>query len=106
MNIEICEIRAMPANPIQASGDQSSQPPKPTQDQNKRRPHPASINGQLSHSLRIKSAEYWLKLEEADEAVRELEALPGRSWNHPLAVEVRVAAMEVLRERTGAIGQD
>ena len=40
------------------------------------RPSP-SLTGQLSlsHSIRIKSAEFWLILGEADEALRELEAL-------------------------------
>jgi allophanate hydrolase subunit 1 len=31
-------------------------------------------------SLQIKAAEYWLKLGEADQALKELEALPSRSW--------------------------
>ncbi len=64
-----------------------------------------SIPGQLSlsHSLRIKSAEFWLILGEADEALRELEALPGRAWNHPSAKKVCVAALRVLDERTGQI---
>jgi hypothetical protein len=34
----------------------------------------------LKNSLQIKAAEYWLKLGEADQALRELEALPSRSW--------------------------
>jgi hypothetical protein len=97
----------MPANPIPAQSDQYSQPPQPSPHQNKRRPHPTSINGRLSlsHQVQVKSAEFWLMLGESDEAVRELEALPIRAWNHPSAIKVRVAALEVLRERTGAMVQ-
>jgi hypothetical protein len=72
-------------------------------------PHPAtSINGRLSrcHALRVKSAEYWLRLGEADEAVRELGDLPQSAWNHPSANKVRVAALEALRQRTEAIVQN
>ena len=67
-----------------------------------------SINAQLSlsHALRVKSAEYWLMLGEADQALRELEALPKRAWNHPSAVKARVAALAVFGERTGAIVQE
>jgi len=50
----------------------------------------------LSHALRIKSAEYWLKLGEADQALRELEHLPKSGWNHPYAVKNRIAALGVL----------
>ena len=56
----------------------------------------------LSDQIRIKSASDWLMLGEADEVERELEALPGRVWDHRLAVEVRVAALETLQERNGA----
>jgi hypothetical protein len=54
----------------------------------------------ISHAVQVKSAEYWLKLGEADLAMRELEALPQSTWNHPAAIKVRVAAMGVLRTRT------
>ena len=65
---------------------------------NKHGPGATSINGQLSlsHLIQVKSAELWLMLGGADEAVRELEALPRRSWNHPSALKARVAALEVL----------
>ena len=116
MNIEICETRPpqLSAVQIQAPSDQSIQklPIKPTAHHaNHDKPDPGqstSLPGQisLSHQIRIKSAEYWLRLGEADEAVRELEALPSRSWNHPPAVKVRVAALEVLGERTGAIVEE
>jgi len=60
----------------------------------------------LSHALRVRSAEYWLRLGEADKALRELEALPKSAWNHPSAVESRVAAVGALEERTGAVARE
>jgi hypothetical protein len=53
----------------------------------------------IQDSLQIKAAEYWLKLGEADQALKELEALPSRFWNHGWALKTRIAAMGVLRER-------
>jgi len=53
----------------------------------------------LKASLQIKAAEYWLKMGEADQALRELEALPSRFWNHRWALKTRIAAMGILRER-------
>jgi hypothetical protein len=50
-------------------------------------------------AIQIKAAEYWLKLGEADQALRELEALPSRSWKCGWALKTRIAAMGVLRER-------
>jgi hypothetical protein len=60
----------------------------------------------LSHALQVRSAEYWLRLGEADQALRELEALPQSAWNHHSAVEARVAAVGVLQERTGAVARE
>ncbi len=60
----------------------------------------------LSHALRVKSAEFWLMLGEADQALRELEALPKSAWNQPLAVKARVAALEVLGGRTSVNVQE
>jgi hypothetical protein len=54
----------------------------------------------INHAIQIRAAEYWLSLGEADEALRELEKLP-QTWNHPAAIKVRVAALEVLAERSG-----
>jgi hypothetical protein len=72
------------------------------------RRQPTSIKGRLplSHALRVKCAEYWMTLGEADQALRELEALPQCAWNHLWAVKVRVAALKILQERTGAIVQE
>ena len=53
----------------------------------------------VEHSLQFKAAEYWLKLGEADEALRALEALPSRFWSHVWAIKTRIAAMGMLRGR-------
>jgi hypothetical protein len=65
---------------------------------------PTTIKNHLSipHAVRIQSAKCWLELGQADEALRELEALPMKAWNHPLAVEARVAAIGALNERNQA----
>ena len=60
----------------------------------------------MSHVLRVKSAEFWLKLGEADQALRELEALPESTWNHPSAVKTCVAALGALRERAETVVQE
>ena len=61
----------------------------------------ANVEPQLSmrDALRVQAARYWLELGEADEALRELEALPSESWRHPVAVEVRLAALHVGGDR-------
>ncbi len=53
----------------------------------------------MQASLQIKAAEYWLKLGEADQALRELEALPSKVWTSGWALKTRIAAMGVLRGR-------
>jgi hypothetical protein len=53
----------------------------------------------IDHAVQVKSAEYWLKLGEADQALRELEVLPTTSWNHDWATKIRDAATAVLRGR-------
>ncbi len=78
-----------------SASDNSSSP-------NRNQPESRSRNGQdqgqlsLSQALRIRSAHYWLELGEADQALRELEALPSGAWGHPLAVSVRVAALRAV----------
>jgi hypothetical protein len=53
----------------------------------------------INDSLQIKAAEFWLKLGEADQALKELEALPKGTWKHGWAIKTRVAAIGALRER-------
>jgi hypothetical protein len=53
----------------------------------------------INDALQIKEAEYWLELGEADQALRELETLPSRSWKCGWALKTRIAAMGALRER-------
>ncbi len=52
----------------------------------------------MSHQIRIKSAEYWLKLGEADQALKELEYLPASASSHPAALKAVVNALAALRE--------
>ena len=53
----------------------------------------------LSHAIRVKTAEYWLKLGDADQALKELERLPRTTWTQPWVVRIRVAAVGTLRQR-------
>src|ERR1017187_6321795 len=45
----------------------------------------------INDALQIKAAEYWLKLGEADQALKELEALPTRTWKCGWAIKTRIA---------------
>ncbi len=60
----------------------------------------------MKRKLLIKAAEYWLKLGEPDQALKELEALTKSSWNHPSVLKVRVAALGALRQRRQMAVQD
>jgi hypothetical protein len=53
----------------------------------------------IHDALQIKAAEYWLKLGEADRALKELEALPSEIWKCSWALKIRIAAMGALRKR-------
>ena len=53
----------------------------------------------LKNSLQIKAAEYWLRLGEADQALRESEYLPSRIWKCGWELKTRIAAMGALKER-------
>jgi hypothetical protein len=64
------------------------------------KPRPPQELLPINEALQIKAAEYWLKLGEADQALRELEALPSRSWKCGWALKTRIAAMGVLRGRS------
>jgi hypothetical protein len=59
----------------------------------------------IQDSLPIEAAEYWLKLGEADQALRELERLPSKIWKCGWAVRTRIAALAVLRGRDETIAQ-
>ena len=83
----------MPAVPIQVPGNQFTLQVHQVQQQ------PPTEVLPINDALQIKTAEYWLKLGEADEALRELEALPSRIWKCGWALKTRIAAMGALRER-------
>ena len=53
----------------------------------------------IQDALQIKAAEYWLKLGEPDQALRERESLPAKIWKCGWALKTRIAAMGALRER-------
>ena len=53
----------------------------------------------ITEAIQIKAAEYWLKLGEADLAMKELEALPTRIWRCSWAIKTRLAAMGALSGR-------
>jgi len=50
----------------------------------------------MKDTLQVKAAEFWLKMGEADRALRELERLSKTSWNQPFAVKVQASALAVL----------
>jgi len=52
----------------------------------------------LKDALRLKSAEYWLKLGQPVQALMELGRLPHHVQNHPWALKVQVAAVGAARE--------
>jgi hypothetical protein len=60
----------------------------------------------FNDAIQIKAAEYWLKLGEADQALRELEVLPSRVWKSGWELKTRIAAIGVLRERSGVTIQN
>lgn len=60
----------------------------------------------INDALQIKAAEYWLKLGEADQALKELEALQSRSWKCRWALKTRIAAIGMLRERSEVTVQE
>ena len=60
----------------------------------------------LQDALQIKAAKYWLKLGEADVAIKELEALPTRIWRCDRAIKTRLAAMGALSGRDELRVQD
>jgi hypothetical protein len=84
------ENQLLQAVPIQAAEDQQFIPPN----------HHANLPpSPVNDALQSKAAEYWLKLGEADQALRELEHLPQNTWRNRAAVKIRIAAIGMLRER-------
>jgi hypothetical protein len=75
------------AVPIQVAKDQQFIPPV----------HHIEPPLRISDALQIKAAEYWLKLGEADQALRELENLPQNTWKNRAAIKIRIAAIGMLR---------
>ena len=63
-------------------------------------------NARYYQEMRIRSAGYWLELGEADQALRELEALSRADWNRPLAIKTRVAALKLLARTSGLSSQE
>ena len=59
----------------------------------------------INDAIQIKAAEYWLKSGEADQALRELEALPSRAWKCDWALKTWIAAIGVLRGGDEMMGQ-
>jgi hypothetical protein len=61
---------------------------------------PASIRHPLTlpNALRVKGAEFWLKLGQPDQAIIELGKLPNNAQNHPWALRVHLAAIGAARE--------
>jgi hypothetical protein len=60
----------------------------------------------LQDALQIKAAKYWLKLGEADVAIKELEALPTRIWKCGCAIKTRLAAIGALSGRDEFVSAD
>ena len=50
----------------------------------------------IKDAVRVKSAEFWIKLGEPRQALSELQQLPRRLWNHP---SVRMVLYLLCRAR-------
>jgi hypothetical protein len=87
-------IQFMQTIPIQVRGDHQFSPPI---QQVSQRPPDEVLP--INDAFLIKAAEYWLKLGEADQAVRELKGLLSRSGKCGWALKTRIAAMGVSRGR-------
>ena len=56
-------------------------------------------NLSLSHALRIKSAELWMQLGHAQEALAELKRLPPGLQHNPRVLKLRLAATGMIRQQ-------
>src|SRR5207249_4746430 len=52
----------------------------------------------LKHALKIKSAEFWLKLGQPDQALLEIKSLPERLQKHPSVIKAHLAVVRASRE--------
>ena len=59
----------------------------------------------FEHALRVRSAEFWLKLGKPDEAIMELRRLSRNSRRHPLALKVFLRAIRAVREMNEMMAQ-
>jgi len=55
----------------------------------------------LSDALRIKSAEFWLKLGETEQALLEIRSLPEHLQNHPWVLRTRLALVRANPKSAG-----
>lgn len=58
------------------------------------------------HALRVKAAEFWLKLGQPDQAIMELRRLSRTSRNHPLALKLHLRAIRAARQMDGSTLED
>jgi len=52
----------------------------------------------LKHALKVKSAEFWLKLGQPDQALREIKSLPEEVQNHPSVIKAHLAIVRAAWE--------
>ncbi len=53
---------------------------------------------ELTDALRIKSAEFWLKLGELDQALLEIRSLPEQVQKHPSVLRIHLALVRAAQE--------
>jgi hypothetical protein len=56
------------------------------------------LNVELSDALRIKSAEFWLKLGEVEQALLEIKSLPESLHNHPWIIRIQLAIVRATSQ--------
>jgi len=52
----------------------------------------------LKHALKVKSAEFWLKLGQPDQALLEIKSLPEKLQSHGLVIKAHLAIVRAARE--------
>ena len=58
----------------------------------------------LEDDIRVKSAEFWLKLGRPDQALAEIQSLPRSAQNHPSVLKVHLAVVRAARELNESSG--